>query len=58
MTGEENLLRLAYTVQFDVKDAWRYRYRVADPEGVVADPPRDPLAQVLGTFLRGRERRV
>jgi HflK protein len=35
MTGEENLLRLAYTVHFDVTDPWRYRYRIEDAEGLV-----------------------
>jgi len=35
MTGEENLLRIAYTVQFSVEEPYRYRYRVDDPEGLV-----------------------
>ncbi|MEN8149871.1 MAG: SO_0444 family Cu/Zn efflux transporter [Planctomycetota bacterium] len=53
MTGEENLLRLAYTVQFDVKDPWLYRYRVADPEGVVAAFAEAALREALADRLTG-----
>jgi HflK protein len=36
MTGEENLLSAAYTVHFRVGDAFRFRYRVAEPATLVS----------------------
>ncbi|MFG0316619.1 MAG: SO_0444 family Cu/Zn efflux transporter [Planctomycetota bacterium JB042] len=35
LTGNENLLSINYTVHFVVRDAYRYRYAVDDPETLV-----------------------
>jgi len=47
MTGEENLLRLAFTVHFDVVDPWRYRYRVEDPDRLVRAFAESTLREAL-----------
>lgn len=35
MTGEENILSIQYAVHFDIRDPYAYRYRLADPDGLV-----------------------
>ena len=35
MSGEENILSLFYTVHFNVREPYTYRYRVADPAALV-----------------------
>lgn len=35
MTGEENILSIKYAVHFDIRDPYMYRYRLADPDGLV-----------------------
>ncbi len=35
ITGEENILSIKYAVHFDIRDPYAYRYRLADPDGLV-----------------------
>ena len=35
MTGEENILSIQYAVHYDIRDPYVYRYRLADPDGLV-----------------------
>lgn len=49
LTGDENLITLRPTVQFAVKDAAGYLFKVAQPEGLIAADLEAAVRQTVGT---------
>ena len=48
LTGDENLLWIAWSVQYSVHDAFRFRYRVEDPETLVVAFAETAIREVVG----------
>jgi len=48
LTGDENLLWIAWSVQYSVQDAFRFRYRVEDPETLVVAFAETAIREVVG----------
>ena len=48
LTGDENLLWIAWSVQYSVRAAFRFRYRVEDPETLVVAFAETAIREVVG----------
>jgi len=51
LTGDENIIDLAFTVQWHVSDAAKYLFRVRDPDGAVKAVAESAMRQVVGRSL-------
>ncbi len=47
-TSDNNIVRVAFAVQFAIKDAFASRYRVVDPAGVVRDAAQAAMREAVG----------
>jgi len=50
LTGDENIIEIGFTVQYQVQDPLAYAYTVADPEGVVRSVAMATLRAVVATM--------
>jgi HflK protein len=50
LTGDENIIEIAFTVQYQAKDPLAYTYNVADPDGVVRSATISALRAVVATM--------
>jgi membrane protease subunit HflK len=62
-TGDNNIVRVGFAVQYTVKDAFLARFRLDDPEAVVRDAAQAAMREVVGRqtvdgVLRGRRAAV
>jgi membrane protease subunit HflK len=51
LTGDENIVDLAFTVQWHVSDAAKYLFRVRDPDGAVKAVAESAMREVVGRSL-------
>ena len=51
LTGDENIVDLAFTVQWHVSDAAKYLFRVRDPDGAVKAVAESAMREVVGRGL-------
>jgi membrane protease subunit HflK len=51
LTGDENIVDLAFTVQWHVSDAAEYLFRVRDPDGAVKAVAESAMREVVGRSL-------
>lgn len=47
-TGDNNIVRVAFAVRYEVKDPYLATFRVADPEAIVRDASRAAVREVVG----------
>jgi membrane protease subunit HflK len=47
-TGDNNIVRVSFAVQYRIKDAFRARYRIADPAAVVRDASQAAMREIVG----------
>ncbi len=47
-TSDNNIVRVGFAVQFRIKDPFKARYRVANPEAVVRDAAQAAMREVVG----------
>jgi membrane protease subunit HflK len=47
-TSDNNIVRVSFSVQFTIKDAFAARYRVADPMSVVRDAAQAAMREAVG----------
>lgn len=62
-TSDNNIARVPFAVQFDIKDAFAARYRIAEPQEVVRDAAQAVMREVVGRMtvdgvLRERREQV
>jgi HflK protein len=50
LTGDENIIEIVFTVQYQIKDPLAYTYNVADPDGVVRSVTISALRAVVATM--------
>ena len=51
LTGDENIIDLAFTVQWHVSDAAKYLFRVRDPDGAVKAVAESSMREIVGRSL-------
>lgn len=47
-TSDNNIVRVSFAVQYNIKDAFAYRYRVADPVSLVRDAAQAAMREQVG----------
>ncbi len=47
-TSDNNIVRVGFAVQYEIKDAFAVRYRLADPDAVIRDAAQAVMREVVG----------